>query len=165
MNKLEAKNTIYNDPRYDVVIDSRMLEKHLKEKDQQITDLQSQLAIAEKALELACSEELREIGIYDDSLDYKKELSISKQQYLEQAKKFNNEAQKYYEDAYCNDFQNQKAIRELEKVKNFLLEKIAEKQSCFDSRNYNDFADGVKTICELILISIDNQIKSLKGEK
>ena len=61
--------------------------------------------------------------------------------------------------------QNQTAIRELEKVKRFLLEKIAEKQSCFDSGNYNDFADGVKTICELILISIDNQIKSLKGEK
>ena len=60
---------------------------------------------------------------------------------------------------------NQTAIRELEKVKKFLLEKIAEKQSCFDSGNYNDFADGVKTICELMLISIDNQIKSLKGEK
>lgn len=37
-----------------------------------------------------------------------------------QAKKFNNEAQKYYEDAYCNSFQNQKAIAELEKVKNFV---------------------------------------------
>ena len=59
---------------------------------------------------------------------------------------------------------NQTAIRELEKVKKFLLEKIEEKQSCFDSGNYNDFADGVKTICELMLISIDNQIKSLKGE-
>ena len=60
---------------------------------------------------------------------------------------------------------NQTAIEELEKVKNFLLEKIEEKQSCFDSGNYNDFADGVKTICEIMLISIDNQIKSLKGEK
>ena len=59
---------------------------------------------------------------------------------------------------------NQTAIRELEKVKGFLLEKIEEKQSCFDSGNYNDFADGVKTICELMLISIDNQIKLLKGE-
>ena len=62
------------------------------------------------------------------------------------------------------EMQNQTAIKELEKVKKFLLEKIAEKQSCFDSGNYNDFADGVKTICELMLISIDNQIKSLKGE-
>lgn len=54
MNKLKARNTIYNDPMYDVVVDSRMLEQHLKEKNQQITDLQSQLAITEKALELAC---------------------------------------------------------------------------------------------------------------
>lgn len=60
---------------------------------------------------------------------------------------------------------NQTAIAELEKVKKFLLEKIEEKQSCFDSGNYNDFADGVKTICEIMLISIDKQIKSLKGEK
>lgn len=63
------------------------------------------------------------------------------------------------------EMQNEKAIRELEKVKNFLLEKIEEKQSYFDSGNYNDFADGVKTICELMLISIDNQINELKGEK
>ena len=62
------------------------------------------------------------------------------------------------------EIDNQTAIRELEKVKGFLLEKIAEKQSCFDSGNYNDFADGVKTICELMLISIEKQIKSLKGE-
>ena len=68
-------------------------------------------------------------------------------------------------EAKLAEIKNQTAIRELEKVKNFLLEKIAEKQSCFDSGNYNDFADGVKTICELMLISIDNQIKKLKGEK
>ena len=38
-----------------------------------------------------------------------------------QAKKFNNEAQKYYEDAYCNDFQKQTkidfAVEQLEKLK------------------------------------------------
>lgn len=38
-----------------------------------------------------------------------------------QAKKFNNEAQKYYEDAYCNDFHNQDkisfAIQQLQRVK------------------------------------------------
>ena len=68
-------------------------------------------------------------------------------------------------EAKLAEIKNQTAIRELEKVKNFLLEKIEEKQSCFDSGNYNDFADGVKTICELMLISIDKQIKKLKGEK
>ena len=60
---------------------------------------------------------------------------------------------------------NQTAIRELEKVKGFLLEKIAEKQSCFDSGNYNDFADGVKTICEIMVTLIDKRIKNLKGEE
>ena len=42
----------------------------------------------------------------------------------EQAKKFNNEAQKYFEDAYCNDFHKQDkisfCIEQLEKVKEFI---------------------------------------------
>ena len=56
-------------------------------KNQIISDLQHQLKKTDKALELACIEELREIGIYNDDLDYKKEMLISKQQYLEQAEK------------------------------------------------------------------------------
>ena len=59
----------------------------MNEQDQKIKDLEHRLKVAEKALELACTEELREIGIYNDDLDYKKEMSISKQQYLEQAEK------------------------------------------------------------------------------
>ena len=50
MSKLEAKNTFYNYPMYDVVIDSRMLEQHLKEKDQQIAELKQQLAEKEKEI-------------------------------------------------------------------------------------------------------------------
>lgn len=48
MSKIKAKNTLYNDPRYDVVVDSRMLEQHLKGKDQQIAELQKQLEKKEK---------------------------------------------------------------------------------------------------------------------
>lgn len=48
MSKIKAKNTLYNDPRYDVVVDSRMLEQHLKGKDQQIAELQKQLQEKEK---------------------------------------------------------------------------------------------------------------------
>lgn len=59
--------------------------------------------------------------------------------------------------------QKQLAISELEKVAEFLLEKIAEKQSCFDSGNYNDFADGVKTICEILLDDIHKKINKLRG--
>lgn len=52
-----------------------------------VADLQHRLEVADKALELACKEELREIGIYPDDLDYKKEMSILEQQYKEQAEK------------------------------------------------------------------------------
>ena len=53
--------------------------------NKQIADLQRKLKVAEIATKLACKEELREIGIYDDDLDYKKEMSILEQQYKEQA--------------------------------------------------------------------------------
>ena len=66
---------------------------------------------------------------------------------IKQAKKFNNEAQKYYEDAYCNSFQNQKAIAELEKVKEWLESKYFD----YEQINY-------------LTRIIDNQIKELKGE-
>ncbi len=45
-----------------------------------------EIFILEKAFELACKEELRNIGIYDDDLDYKKELLLLKNQYKEEAK-------------------------------------------------------------------------------
>lgn len=64
-----------------------------------------------------------------------------------QAKKFNNEAQKYYEDAYCNSFQNQKAIAELEKVRTFIT--------------VNNEPTGKMTA---ITRFINRQIKTLKGE-
>ncbi len=59
----------------------------LNQQDKEIAKLQYRLEVAEKALELACKEELREIGIYDDDSDYEKEMSISKQQYIEQAER------------------------------------------------------------------------------
>lgn len=59
MSKIKAKNTLYNDPRYDVVVDSRMLEQHLKGKDQQIAELQKQLGELQGCL--AKSEEERQM--------------------------------------------------------------------------------------------------------
>ena len=64
-------------------------------------------------------------------MEEKEEIQQLKQQLAEkdeeiayltkQVKKFNNEAQKYFEDAYCNDFHNQGkisfAIGQLKKVK------------------------------------------------
>ena len=55
--------------------------------NKQIADLQHRLKVAEIATKLVCKEELRAIGIYDDDLDYKKEMSILEQQYKEQAEK------------------------------------------------------------------------------
>lgn len=68
---------------------------------------------------------------------------------IKQAKKFNNEAQKYYEDAYCNSFQNQKAIAELEKVKDYICDCTYIKEPDYTN----------------VRRKIDNQIKLLKGEK
>ena len=75
MSKIKAKNTLYNDPRYDVVVDSRMLEQHLKEKDQQIAELKEQLKEKEKiiqGLERNCS--------YQMLLDTQKENILLKMQ-------------------------------------------------------------------------------------
>lgn len=74
-----------------------------------------------------------------------------------QAKKFNNEAQKYYEDAYCNSFQNQKAIQELEKVKMQLKDKtkmMSNEEHCYQQKVVTWY-----DICD----QINNQIKELKG--
>ena len=66
------------------------------------------------------------------------------------------------ENQQLKETQKQLAIDELEKIKKFLVEKIAEKQACFDSGCYNDFADGVKTICEILVWEIDKRVKILE---
>lgn len=67
-----------------------------------------------------------------------------------------------HENKQLKKTQKQLAIDELEKIKKFLIEKIAEKQACFDSGCYNDFADGVKTICEILVWEIDKRVKILE---
>ena len=76
-------------------------------------------------------------------------------------KKLNLEAQKYYEDAYCNDFHNQDkisfAIAKLEKVKENI-----KKVPITDF----DLSGNFEKIYKQDAVSqIDNQIKSLKGEE
>lgn len=71
-----------------------------------------------------------------------------------QVKKFNNEAQKYFEDAYCNDFHNQDKISfAIEQLDNF-LKIIHSHEKIYLS--LNDF----KIINEIF----EQQIKQLKGE-
>ena len=92
MSKLKAKNTLYNDPMYDVVVDSRMLEQYLKEKDQQIADLETKLA--EKEIDI--------IILDTENYSIKQQIDSLRQQLAE--------------------MQNEKAIRELEKLKKEMFE-------------------------------------------
>ena len=92
----------------------------LNKQDQQISDLEAK--IAEKEKEIA---------------------------YLtKQVKKFNNEAQKYFEDAYCNDFHNQDKI-------SFAVEVLKIAQD-YVQQYVNNFDDMNDCLC-----AIDNQIKRL----
>ena len=58
----------------------------LDEKDQQISDLEHKLEVAEKALELACKEELREIGVYTEDYGSEQKLFQLIEDYKQQAK-------------------------------------------------------------------------------
>ena len=92
-----------------------------QQKDQRIADLEAKLA--EKDEEIA---------------------------YLtKQVKKFNNEAQKYFEDAYCNDFHNQDKI-------SFAVEVLKIAQD-YVQQYVNNFDDMNDCLC-----AIDNQINELK---
>lgn len=65
-----------------------------------------------------------------------------------QVKRFNNEAQKYFEDAYCNDFHNQDKI-------SFAVEVLKIAQD-YVQQYVNNFDDMNDCLC-----AIDNQIKRL----
>ena len=111
------------------------------------------------------------LSAYEDlnkELEYKKENTKLQQQIIElqkqleekekelayitkQAKIFNNEAQKYFEDAYCNDFHNQDKI-------SFAVEVLKIAQD-YVQQYVNNFDDMNDCLC-----AIDNQIASLKKE-
>ena len=85
-----------------------------------------------------------------------------------QVKKLNNEAQKYFEDAYCNDFHNQDkisfAVEQLEKVKEFVSRQLfITTKDCSDLDEAE--AKGCNELREETIKEIDNQIKELKGGK
>ena len=71
-------------------------------------------------------------------------------------KKLNIEAQKYYEDAYCNDFHKQDkisfAVEQIVKTKETLI-KFLQDEGFYENEWYDLFD------------KIDNQIKAIKGEK
>ena len=101
-------------------------------------------------------------GCLDREREYEKQLAEKDEEiaYLtKQVKKFNNEAQKYFEDAYCNDFHNQDkisfAIEQLEQIINlFEPYENEEKDTILCANNGISFLEY-----------IDNQIEELKKEK
>lgn len=56
------------------------------EKDKKIVELETRLAKSEKALELACKEELREIGVFDEDYGSEQKLLSLIEDYKQQAK-------------------------------------------------------------------------------
>ena len=80
--------------------------------------------------------------------------------FTKQVKKFNNEAQKYFEDAYCNDFHNQDKI-------SFALEQLEQIRKEFEIKFKGcKWEDKmlVGKFCNITNEIIDNQIEELKKE-
>lgn len=163
---VNAINAVY-EPVYQNKCDEvEQLKKQLAEKNElliatkwKVDDLEKQLAESEKESNARYNAWQEEIGECDrlrvalaekeeyikynvpKLIEANEKMSKQLQEEKNRSKKLNHEAQKYYEDAYCNGSQNQTAIAELEKVKEYWLKH------------------------EDIGYYIDQQIKSLKGEK
>jgi hypothetical protein len=60
--------------------------------------------------------------------------------------------------------ENQKAIAELEKVKEFVTKKHQYKLQLKEQGNLTEYGEGSALMCEILLDKLDQQIKSLKGE-
>lgn len=131
------------------------LEAKLTESENKVYELQTKLNLKEHAPAF-CSLAGRDCEVLGKVDQLKQQLEEEKNR----SKKLNHEAQKYYEDAYCNNFQNQKAIAELEKVKTLFKEEFKDKwlEDCgIDYYEWSNY-DTAITI-------IDQQIAQLKGEK
>ena len=137
----------------------------LNKQDQQISDLEAKIAernIEIKAVEFWYSAYQGKQRDYDkvyaelkqshsENKKIKQQLAEKEKEiaYLtKQVKRFNNEAQKYFEDAYCNDFHNQDkisfAVEQLTQAKDYVQQYV---------NNFDDMND--------CLYAIDNQIKRL----
>ena len=79
-----------------------------------------------------------------------------------QVKKLNNEAQKYFEDAYCNDFHNQDkisfCIEKFQETKKSLRDKV-----CLMENDEHCYPQNAIHWQDVVAI-IDNQINKLKGK-
>lgn len=157
--------------------------KLIENQEKQISDLEAKLA--EKNDELNRYAEL--FGMKDkdfyavEKTEYEKMkqgvkeiVDNLKQQLAEkdkQIKKLNLEAQKYYEDAYCNDFHNQDKISfcigKLEELQEVMGDEVDNYLYSHNMDNYNEFVthQGMYSCFEILVKCIDSQIKQLKEMK
>lgn len=123
------------------------LEQQLAEKENTITNLIEDSNASKELLKKQLNEQA---GLCEEFRFQLAEKDKEIEYLNKQARKFNNEAQKYFEDAYCNDTIYQDkisfAVEQLEKVKEFLY-------------------SGYAVDNEEIEKEINNQIKELKEMK
>ena len=131
------------------------LEAKLVESEEQLKEELVEKKGLERALS-ACNRQNDEFAdmikkLVNEKEELKQQLAEKDEEiaYLtKQVKKFNNEAQKYFEDAYCNDFHNQDKI-------SFAVEVLKIAQD-YVQQYVNNFDDMHDCLC-----AIDNQIKRL----
>lgn len=145
------KDTETGDIRYDFI-------DVMNEQNQQIADLEAKLAESEVIIK-GGKEEIKDLHrkineIVERDMNCIQQLKHQLAEEKNRNKKLNHEAQKYYEDAYCNGFQNKIAIESLEKVK----------ESLEDCYGY-DYPHLYHFIQSKVDEKIDQQIKSLKGDE
>ena len=133
-------------------------EEEVKKLKQRLEESESELVLAKNTSINTNKMEILHLQIENEEL--KQQLAEKDEEiaYLtKQVKKFNNEAQKYFEDAYCNDFHNQDKISFCIEQ----LEKVKETTECIlDNALKNSSLN--QSYYDRLLDEIDNQIKQLK---
>lgn len=123
---------------------------------QKIADLEAKLAESEKTadefhdklldeMQNRVDREVELTNCLNNVVDERDQLKQQLEEEKNRNKKLNHEAQKYYEDAYCNGFQNQKAIA--------VLEEMLDNEVYINSKL--DFEDGNYVLSKIIRAKIE----------
>ena len=140
------------DDIYDNEFDDYLLEDFQTSQLQNIVDLLNQQDEQIKELDKENQQLKQQLAEKDKEIEY----------YKKQVKKLNNEAQKYFEDAYCNDFQKQDkisfCIEKFQETKKSLRDKV-----CLMGNDTHCYLQNAIHWQDVVAI-IDNQIASLKNE-
>ena len=144
---LEAKLAESEEQLKEELVEKKGLERALSTCNRQNDEFAEMI----KKLESEKEELKQQLAEKDKEVEY----------YKKQAKKLNNEAQKYFEDAYCNGSIYQDKISfAIEQ-----LEKVIKDIDCYMSIREGDLPDDIEGLLLDFVDKIDNQIKSLKGVK